>query len=426
MRPTPARLAATAALAALLPALTIGVLPARARAEAQVGRALSGALIARETILLPKGALMVVALETLDGTRIAETRRPTEGAQLPLPFAIQGPANAPIALRAAVFDGGREILASAPVMIKPGRGTSILPPVLLTRNEAIGFASAFRCGDTDAEVSFAGGSARLMVAGASYILTPDKTASGARYSAAPGADGKSDTWFWSKGNAATVRLKGRTLPECHPEIAAPVFPIRAGGSEPGWRLEITASRMRFTPQEGAPLDLPLPAPDPIPTGLRFAAPDGALTADVTRALCRDGATALPHPLQVTVTTGGRTHRGCGGLPADLLTGAPWTVERAASARLGGIGTEMRFLANQVSGKGPCNRFSARIMFGEGMRMGPVAATRMTCSNARMEKEAALFNALGATDGFDIRNGELRLLARGQVVLVARRQTPGQP
>lgn len=403
-------------LLALLALALLSTLPVAAEDfDGTGGRMISGALLYRDKVALADDALMVVELSTLDGTVVAETARPTKGAQVPLPFALPGPALAPVDLRAALFVGGRAVWASAPMLVGAGRGPHVVPPVMLSRTGAVAFADRFACGKTTVDIAFAGGKARMRVGGQSYDLAPQETASGARY----GAKGDGGTWFWGKGNSATVSVGGHELPACRPRIAPSPFPLRAGGTEPGWRIEMDRGRIIFTPQQGEKVSAPLPAPEQRLDGLRFALPKAGLDVTVRRALCHDIATGLPHPLTVAISRDGNKLRGCGGAPVDVLTGAPWKVARAGSMANFPEGTRMEFRGNLVSGRGPCNRFSARLFFGEGLRLGPVAATRMACARPKMEAEAALFNALGATDGFDLVGGELHLLARGKVVLVAR-------
>lgn len=408
--PRLARLAATLALSLLV------ALPAAGEDnDSAGGRMISGALIYREKVTLPDDALMVVELSTLDGNVVAETSRPTNGAQVPLPFALPGPAMAPVDLRAAVFVGGRAVWSSAPMLVGAGSGRHVVPPVMLSKAEAVAFTDRFACGKTVVDIAFSGGKARMRVDGKSYDLEPRQSASGARY----GAVNDDGTWFWGKGNSAMVSLGGTKLPSCRPRIAPSPFPLRAGGTEPGWRIEMDHGRILFTPQEGEKVTAPLPVPDVRLDGLRFALPRAGLDVTVTRKVCHDIATGLPFPLTLAVTRNGKDLHGCGGDPVEVLAGAPWQVVSAGSMDSFPEGAEMSFRGNLVSGRAPCNRFSARLFFGEGMRLGPVAATKMACARPKMEAEQALFNALGATDGFDVVGGELHLLARGKVVLVAR-------
>ncbi|GHE04616.1 hypothetical protein U879_01520 [Defluviimonas sp. 20V17] len=389
-------------------------------AGAQEGLRLSGALLYTAKVALAKDALMVVQLQTLDGRPFTTIRRPTQGAQVPLPFSIQGPANAPFGLRAALFVDGRALWASPLVVIQPGHGQKILPPVILNRVEAASFARHFSCGKTGVEIAIAEGAARMRVAGHSYDLTADTADPDPRYVAAKAAQDARDTWFQPRGNAARVSLGGKVLPVCKPEIAPMLFALHARGGDPDWRLDLAAGRLRFVPPRGDPISAAIPAPGVGLDVLRFDLPGKGLAVVLTKGLCHEGTSPLPFPIRAKVTWGTHSYQGCAGTPAQLLEGAPWKVLTAAGTDISRSGTEMRFLANQISGKAPCNRFSARLLFGAGMRVGPLAATRNTCAALTMNKEQAFFNALGATDRFDIKDGKLRLLARGQTVMEASR------
>ncbi|SFM28723.1 Type III secretion system lipoprotein chaperone (YscW) [Ectothiorhodospira mobilis] len=72
-----------------------------------------------------------------------------------------------------------------------------------------------------------------------------KAASGARYV----AEGGEDTLFWSKRDAAMLRLQGRHLPECTRADRPP--PYRASGNEPGWHVDVGAQRVQVVTDYGA-------------------------------------------------------------------------------------------------------------------------------------------------------------------------------
>ena len=169
----------------------------------------------------------------------------------------------------------------------PEGAEGAVPPVLLTRFEALAFATPFRCGDTVVTVGFDGANARLRAGGQTRTLAPVPAASGARF-AGEGAE------FWSKGDRATVTLEGVTLPECLPAIPPGLFPLTARGNEPFWTLTLADGRAAFNPMSGTASEDALPEPEVLPDALRFALPSG-LVVTLAEAIHRDTMTGMPYP-----------------------------------------------------------------------------------------------------------------------------------
>jgi membrane-bound inhibitor of C-type lysozyme len=69
---------------------------------------------------------------------------------------------------------------------------------------------AMMCGPTPVTVSGQGDSVTMEVQGQTITLDRSVSASGARYV----AENDPDTVLWSKGNTATITLKGTVLPTC--------------------------------------------------------------------------------------------------------------------------------------------------------------------------------------------------------------------
>jgi membrane-bound inhibitor of C-type lysozyme len=70
----------------------------------------------------------------------------------------------------------------------------------------------FECGGRQVEVAPGDGGALLMAGTQVFELHRTRTASGARYDA---PEDPSGTFFWEKGDLATVVIQGDTYPECH-------------------------------------------------------------------------------------------------------------------------------------------------------------------------------------------------------------------
>lgn len=401
-------------------------------ASAQGYQTLSGSVIHLDRMALPPESVVLVEVTGPDLRLEAEARIPTDGAQVPIPFSIEVPDGFEGNLRAGIVLGGTVALLGDPVAID-ATGARDLGDIRLDRFSPVGFLAEYRCGEHPVRVGAAGTDLVMEAGGERRRLSPVPAASGARYEAA----GDATTYFWSRGEGALVGLAGTELPECRIALPRHETPWRALGNEPFWSVRqadgaLVLSWLGFT-------DLTLPIVDSTfdDAGAIVVTAFDAVQAQravLTRApvICRDTMTGMPHPETVSLTIsmpmGGETLTGCGGGPADLLTGRTWVVEDIAGAGLIdgtrvtlGFGTDGR-----VAGSGGCNRwFAGYDLTGEGLSIGQAGATMMACPEAIMGQERRVFETLAQVTGFDIdETGALVLLASEQPVLLARAATDG--
>lgn len=218
--------------------------------------------------------------------------------------------------------------------------------------------------------------------------------------------------------AAAVIAGCAATPSAPGDAGAPP-PLRAQGGAPDWTLSIDTS-LRFAARD---LQVSGPATPVRVDGERrvYAAAlrDRAIAVSVevvaTPGLCRDGRSAMPYPLQVSVAVDGRRFAGCGGEPATLLSGGEWRVDEVAGEATGSApeaAPTLRFAADgRVSGRAGCNRFTAGYMLdGERLRIERAASTRMACPPPRMALEQRFLDFLVAVRRFDIdADGRLLLI-----------------
>ena len=197
----------------------------------------------------------------------------------------------------------------------------------------------------------------------------------------------------------------------------PILPLIAHGEMPGWLLRAASDGVSLTRQLGDTVTGRLPDAEPIDGGLRFASP--IIGFEVRRELCRDTISGMPYPLTVTLLAppGGT---GCGGAPLDLLQG-DWQVTEASGAAAP-EGALLAAAGRRLSGHGGCNHFTAALEpSADGLRIGPVASTRMACPPERMAFERTFLAALTRITGFDIAmDGRLMLTENDSPLIVARR------
>ncbi len=394
---------------ALLPALSLALaLPA----AAQTAREISGELTYMQRIALPD-AHVVVELTGAEGMHLAEERFETEGAQVPLPFSIEGRADTAMVLRAAVFVAGRPAWVSEALPIAAGEGALALPPIRLQQHDMLGFATTFRCGNRLVEVGFIDDMARMKLGGRTIDLMPEPAASGARF-VDPEDEG---TWFWSRGSTGTLSIKGESE-ACHPVIPEPIFPLRARGQEPGWLLEVSDGAMRYSGRYGEiEVTGTVDSATAIPDGARYTVAGADLSFDVTRVICRDIATGMPYPMTVSVTHEGEEVRGCGGESASLLGGAEWYLAEIEGGLPEGTVPSLLFLPEgRVAGSGGCNRVAGSFeLTGEGLSFGPMASTMMACPDPVMDAERRFLDTLSAVDRFDLDDDGALLLIGADTV-----------
>jgi len=131
------------------------------------------------------------------------------------------------------------------------------------------------------------------------------------------------------------------------------------GTEPGWTLEITPSRLNYDGDYGeTKIMVPNPGAKPSFNGERYVTE--RLTVDITHAGCSDGMSDRRYRDTVTVTADGKTVKGCGGkiLPPTGLAGTNWTfVSIGGTPVVADRPTALQFDGDRLSGSAGCNRFS---------------------------------------------------------------------
>jgi len=191
------------------------------------------------------------------------------------------------------------------------------------------------------------------------------------------------------------------LAACAPAAEAP--PQGAGeqpaaymalGTEPGWTLEITPSRLNYDGDYGeTKIMVPNPGAKPSFNGERYVT--DRLTVDITHGECSDGMSDRRYRDTVTVTADGKTVKGCGGkiLPPTELAGTNWTfVSIGGAPVVGDRPTALQFDGNRLSGSAGCNRFSGSYSVDGGtLKAGTLMATEMACPG--MELEQAFFKLM---------------------------------
>ncbi|MGC8120668.1 META domain-containing protein [Marinobacter sp. VGCF2001] len=271
----------------------------------------------------------------------------------------------------------------------------------------------YQCGQLDVTIT---GSENENLVGLEYLnrrvlLKPEQSASGVLFV----APGDPDTRFWSKGERATLTLRGQQLPECL-EPGAIESSFRAIGVEPFWSIRIENGQMQLTrPYDQQVTDgIRLNATLASRHGRAYEATlgDERIEVRIAHQLCEDPMAGAQYPAQVRLTLGKDTFEGCGGDRQRLFRGAEWVVED-----LGGAGIidrsriTLTFLEdNRVAGRASCNRYIGDYnLTGEGLSFSAQGATQMACAPALMNQERRFLKLLSeVSDGRIGQHGELLL------------------
>ena len=166
------------------------------------------------------------------------------------------------------------------------------------------------------------------------------------------------------------------------------------GTEPGWTLEITPSRLNYDGDYGATkIMVPNPGAEPSSNGRTYAT--DRLSVTVQKAKCSDGMSDRLYSDTVRVVADGKSVQGCGGavLPPDTLAGSNWTfVSIGGKPVAPDRPTSLQFDGDRLSGSAGCNRFSGRYSATGGTLIaGPLMATEMACPG--MEVEQSFFKLM---------------------------------
>lgn len=214
---------------------------------------------------------------------------------------------------------------------------------------------------------------------------------------------------------------------------AQTYLFRASGNEPGWLLTASDSllTLRWDYDERR-VDLLSPQIEQTAGGKRITA-SGEPPQDTVRVVveiretrCADGMSGQQFPASVTVQVNGRTLRGCGGNPVELLTNGTWEVTvlnakpLVESSRL-----TMEFTPDgKLTGTAGCNRYMTTFTLSpESMHIDAPAATRMACGGAKDQQEREFLAALGSAQQYLLdEQGILTVSSANGTSVLARRST----
>ena len=386
-------------------------------------------------IALPPESIAIVELRDVSSSNhpvIKEQRIALEGRQVPIPFELTVDRTALVTsrqynVRGGIILAGKPTWATEPVLIDPASEAIDLGTLNMMPVKAEAFTTTLRCGNQSTPIGYISigyirDTMHLTVGKETIEMRPVKTASGAKYV----ATGDPTTTFWSKGDRAMLVVRGQAYPECT-QVGTETKAFRAIGNEPGWRLEITDTKMTFLANTGQTrLEVPTPAAETTSASKRYVAKTGGhdLMVTIFDRTCTDTMSGMPYPNEVVVVFDGKQVKGCGGDPGALLQGAEWVVEDVngtgiidRSRATLHFGTDRR-----ISGKASCNTYTGEYtLTGEGLTISKTATTMMACAPALMRQEDLFLDVLKNVQGFTLTpDGALILHTGDRRTMTARR------
>jgi heat shock protein HslJ len=213
---------------------------------------------------------------------------------------------------------------------------------------------------------------------------------------------------------------GSTVPATGAPL--PVQSYRAIGNEPFWGLTITDRQMTFDDLNG-PAQVVQPTPAPVRGVAGETYQTSRLHVNVVHAQCSDGMSDRVYPDKVQVTADGSRFAGCGGpaVKPVILAVTEWTVTSVNGRPTpSSPGYYVNFTDNHVTAKFGCNRFNTTYnLTSDTLTAGPVAATRMACSDMSFESQASAILARPMRTNF--LTNERMILANSAGKIEARRR-----
>lgn len=381
-------------------------------------REVTGTLEYAARIALTPGSEIDIEARGAFDTVLGRARIVTDGEQVPIPFSLEVPANLSGEISAAIGLNGKPRWLSKTVAIDAASGSVDLGTLVLKPVTPLDFATRFDCGTTSFEFGSLDDENILKINERQYRLKPVESASGARYVAIRNPD----TELWNKGDTAIVILEGQKLPECRKVIPPAEKPYRAGGNEPGWSATIGDTDIRILTDYGETRrTAPRPDIEILQGSYVFDMPRIEARLVLRDQVCRDSATGMPHPHEAALALGDEELAGCGGDPADLLTGHTWRLSEISGDTIG-TQTEptIEFHPDgRVSGRTGCNLFMGNFdLTGEALTFSGIGASMMACPDPLMTQENQILDAMEAVTRFDITSsGALELFGSGKEPLL---------
>ncbi|MBN2630452.1 MAG: META domain-containing protein [Rhodobacteraceae bacterium] len=392
--------------------LALALCAVSALAPAQsAARDLTGEIVLRERLALPKGTRADIEVLAADGS-LALIEIVTEGRQPPFAYRVTVPDGALLTRARLRTPDGRQ-WTSPPAQVPAGTADHDQAPAIVLANPSIGFASFVSCGPALLRIGFLGMDAHAQRGSQFVKMTAASDPPNRRFS-----DGRSlATVLDASDTGMHLIWQGQELAPCVAFPDPAQAEVRALGSDPAWQAGLTNTGMTYSTPEGDGGTAQHAVFDMGEDQVTWHSP-GLPALTLTPRICRLGDGALPYPAQATLHSA-PPRRGCAGDPVQLLQGDWRLVMLTGAAVPEGIAASLSVTGTRVAGEAGCNRLTASLTQGGAeLRLDTIATTRMACAEDRMAFESRLLAALARVRGFDLtEDGDLTLSADGDTLAV---------
>jgi heat shock protein HslJ/membrane-bound inhibitor of C-type lysozyme len=259
----------------------------------------------------------------------------------------------------------------------------------------------YQCGEESVVFTLlSGDKANMKIANVSYAMERAISASGAKFQNL----GDPETYLWSKGNMAQLRINGTDSPACveTAKPKAPPAPYRASGNEPGWSVVIEGDTLDLVADYGDS-KARLPVVRDVTAGAvrTITASDGHDTVVMTveDKRCDDDMSGEAFAHTVSLTRGGKAYKGCG---KSLIRHVTWILQGINNDGVIGdsritltFGTEAR-----LYGRSGCNNYNGGYSLeGENLQVDEnMASTMMACiADGVMQQEQKYLKILSGVN-----------------------------
>lgn len=198
----------------------------------------------------------------------------------------------------------------------------------------------------------------------------------------------------------------------------------ASGSEPGWTLNITPSRVEYKGDYGETVITAANMGVQTHGNAEIYA-NGRLRVQRTPQICTNGMSGERFSDTVVVIADGKRVTGCGGepLPLESVNDSSWMIEKInGKPVISGQEAILSFSEGRISGTAGCNRLMGGYsQTGDKLSFQTIAVTMMACQPALMQQERAVLDALGTGVSIEHKDQRNMILhgANGAKIEVAR-------
>lgn len=251
-------------------------------------------------------------------------------------------------------------------------------------------------------------------------------------------DGEGNSIESTQAEAYHLRRQNPDEPEDNPRLWREKYErgidFAAVGNEPFWSLEIDLEKMiefRALDEENGSVLTPVPVGEAPATGegivYKVQTVSGDLEVQLIKETCINTMSGREFPYTVTVLKDDMEYKGCGMYLRDSRLDGTWNLDELQGNAINPKDFDrnkpalvISLAEGRVSGSAGCNRITGTLEpIGDRINFGPIAATKMACSNMGLENRFLKLLSDGELR-YKVSEERLELMLGGEVVMVLAR------